>query len=346
MKIDKTWMIGLGLTLPLLGCPGDDTNVTGNDSTTGPGNTDTTAGPGTTIDPETTAGSTVTDTAAETAESTDTGPLACTGTSMDGAAEGDACTANSDCASGVCTIFTDVPVNDDAACAPTPDGCTTRITGTIFDFETGEALAGADVLVAAALQAATNPTMAMALVEATSDAEGRIDATSAEVITAPLGIVALTSAGGYFLTATGLAAPDAMGDYNVANSIHDVWAVPEEVLQNWSDELLMDAEIPMESLPLGEFGGVAGLVRDATGQPVAGAEVVSANDASADAIIRYLNDDGTFGVDRTSDSGIFVVIAPGLGGQFTANVDGTAVGGTGTAGSAAGAIFTLIFNGE
>jgi hypothetical protein len=128
----------------------------------------------------------------------------------------------------------------------------------------------------------------------------------------------------------------------VGNSIHDIWAVPETDLQNWSDELAMDAAIPPANLPLGEAGGVVGLVRDAAGLPVAAAEVVS-TDAGSGAFIRYLQDDGSFTTDRTSDLGIFVIIEPALAEEFEVMVDGMVVGG-GTAGSANGAIFTLIVN--
>lgn len=347
MKIEKTWMIGLalGLTLPLAGCPGDDTSATTvSDDSTGPGVTDTTAG----TDPttaDTTAADTVNDTeaATDTADTTGEPPMECLGTGVGAAAEGDDCTANADCASGVCTIFTDVPLNDDAVCAATPANCGTRFTGTIFDFTTGEPLSGANVVVAAALQAATNPTGAMALVEATSGADGRIDETSPDALMAPIGIVGLTSSGGYYLTATGLAAPvDGGSTYNVGSNIHDIWAVPESDLQDWSDELSMDPEILPENLPLGDQGGVVGFVRDAAGLPIAGAEVASVDDGSG-AFIRYLNDDGTFGVDRTSDLGIFVIIEPSLAEEFEVSVDGAVVGG-GTAGSANGAIFTLIVN--
>lgn len=349
MKIDKTWMIGLGmgLLLPMSGCPSDDTGTTvGEDSTTaGPGQTDTTVGPLT--EGDTTAG-TAPSTGEETAgtatgESTGEPPAECLGTNVGAGVDGDACTANADCASGVCTLYTDVPVNDDAACAVSAADCSTRVTGTVFDFSTGETLAGANVIVAAALQAATNPAGAMALLEGTSDADGRIDAVSAGPIMAPIGIVALSSSDGYFLTATGVAAPaDGASLYNVGNSIHDLWAVPTSDLQNWSDELSMDAEIPAENLPLGENGGVVGFVRDAAGLPIAGAEVASTDDGSG-AFIRYLNDDGTFSIDRTSDLGVFVIIEPALAEEFEVSVDGAVVGG-GTAGSANGAIFTLIVN--
>ncbi len=344
MKIDKTWIIGLGLTLPLAGCPGDDgpSTTAANDSTSA-GMTDTTAD----TDPtaaDSTAATAVTETATDSVDSTGEPPGECPGSGVGTADVGADCSANADCASGVCTIFTDVPLNDDAVCAETPANCGTRFTGTIFDFTTGEALSGANVVVAAALQAATNPTGAMALVEATSGGDGRIDETSPDALMAPIGIVALTSSGGYYLTATGLAAPVDGSSYNVGSSIHDIWAVPETDLQDWSDELSMDPAILPESLPLGDAGGVVGFVRDTAGVPVGGAEVSSTNDGSG-AIIRYLNDDGTFGVDRTSDLGIFVIIEPALAEVFEVSVAGAVVGG-GTAGSADGAIFTMIVNAQ
>jgi hypothetical protein len=349
----RLWSLGLGmgLLLPLAGCPGDDTGTTaGETSTTDPtvGTTmvdptvaDTTAGE-TTVGPETTMG-TVSDTESDT-DTTTGGPMACLGAGIGAGADGDACTSNSSCASGVCTIYTDVPLNDDAVCAPSAEDCSTRVTGTVFDFITREPLSGADVIVAAALQAATNPTGAMALLSDTSDGEGRIDATSDGPILAPIGIVALSSAGGYYLTATGVAAPAEGSGYNVANSIHDLWAVPEEALQDWTDELAMDASIPAGELPLGDAGGVVGLVRDGAGQPVANAVVTSTN-AGSGAFVRYLEDDGSFSLDRTSVRGIFVILDPALAEQFQVTVDGAVVGG-GTAGSANGAIFTLIVNAD
>lgn len=353
MKIDKTWMMGMGvgLLLPLAGCPGGDDTTTdttvGDDSTTaGPGNTDTTMTPEPTT-ADTTAGTTATDpTAGETMGETDaptTGePMACPGTGIGTAADGDACTANADCASGVCTLYTDVPPNDDATCEASAEDCSTRVTGTVFDFVSGEVVAGADVIVAAALQAAINPAGATALVSATSDDAGRIDAISDGPIMTGIGIVALTSSGGFYLTATGVAAPVDGSNYNVANSIHDLWAVPEDALADWTDELSMDPEIPAENLPLGEAGGVVGLVRDADGLPIPGA-VVASTDGASGAFIRYLQDDGSFGVDGTTDTGIFVILEPALAEEFEVSIGGAVVGG-GTAGSANGAIFTLIVN--
>ena len=70
---------------------------------------------------------------------------------------------------------------------------------------------------------------------------------------------------------------------------------------------------------------------------------MASTDGGSGALIRYLNDDGTFNTTETSDLGIFVIVDPGLGEDFEATVNGMAMG-TGTAGSAAGVVFTLIFN--
>jgi len=345
MKKSKTWLMGIGLMLPLAGCPGDDSSTedtAANDSTTSSGSATGSTGGGTTDDPTGMGPTGDTADSSDSADTTSDPPMECLGIGG-AAAEGESCTANSDCMSGVCTLFTDVPVNEDAVCDPTPADCGTRVTGTIFDFTTGEPVAGADVVVAAALMAATNPTGATPIVTATSGADGRIDATSDGPVMEAIGIVGLVSAGSYFLTATGLASPaDGATAYEVGTGIHDIWAVPEEDLSTWSDALSMDAMIPAESLPLGEFGGVVGLVRDAEGLPIAGAAVSSTN-AGSGAFVRYLNDDGTFNDMETSDLGVFVIIDPSLAEEFEVDVGGMVVGG-GTAGSTNGAIFTLIVN--
>lgn len=346
MKINPTWLWklggGLGLTLPLIGCPGDDTSPSdGTGSSSGSTTTPMTDSSSGVVADSSSGGSSSEGSSGESSSSTTGDPAVCMGIGGPNA-DGDACTANADCASGVCTIYTDAPVNDDAVCEAAAADCSMRVTGTIFDFVTGETVEAAELLVAPAIQASINPTgvtEATALVAATSDADGRVDATSDGPFTASLGIVGLVSAPSYFLTITGVAAPGDMDMYDVANAIHELWAIPEGDLSNWSDSL--DGDIPGEFLPLGEAGGVVGLVRDSSGMPVAGASIESENGAGTGALIRYLNDDGTFGMTETSDLGIFVIVNPGLGESFDAVVDGMPVPG-GAAGSAADAVFTLI----
>lgn len=269
------------------------------------------------------------------------GPETCPGASEGTAAEGDACTANADCASGICLLFSDVPTPDDATCAAPLDDCNTRVTGTVYDFTTGEAVGGADVRVVKALEAVTNPEGAAPVVEAQSGDDGTIDVTSDMPITSPIGIVALVSGGDYFITATGVASPVEGSSYAPGTGIHEFWAVPSASLTDWSTELGNDAEIDAALLPLGEAGGVVGFVRDATGAAVEGATVASIGDTT-DSLVRYLADDGTFNTDGTGPSGIFVILNPGVAEEFEVSLDGSATGATGSAGSTAGAIFTLV----
>jgi len=266
-------------------------------------------------------------------------------------ADGEGCAANADCASGVCSIFTDVPVNADAVCDPTPDstdqGCNTRITGTVYDFSTLAPVEGAAVKAAAALQAITDPSGATAIVEATSGADGRIDVTTETPISAAIALIALVEAPGSYLTATGLASPAEGSAYAVANAIHDLWLVPTVSLTAWNTALEGDADVAAivpAVLPLGDAGGIVGLVRDATGAPIAGAVVEP--DVPSNAIVRYVAVDNTIVADATTETGIFIIVgAVQTGEDFNATVDGAVVG-SARAGTANGAVFTSIINAQ
>lgn len=217
--------------------------------------------------------------------------------------------------------------------------------GTMLDFTTRTALPDIDMKVAAAIMAAVDPVGAASQADATSDANGIIDTLSIAPLNAALGIVGLSSGTGYYLTATGLASPASGTAYGPANAIHDIWAVPEADLTAWSEALMADPEL-MDFLPLGDAGGVVGLVRDAaTGDLIEGAVVVSVTPDTTSAKIRYLNAAGDgFATDMTSTQGMFVIVDPGLGEDFDVTIGGVSQGLSGTAGSANGAIFTLIMN--
>ena len=270
----------------------------------------------------------------------------CPGIDPDAAAgEGDACTDNEDCNTGVCLLYQDVPAPDDAVCGPIPDGCSTRITATVKDFVTGEILTGETVGIVPALSAATNPAGAPRIISGESDANGRIDLTSPNPLDASVGVVALVGTEeDAVLTATGVAEPESGSLYAPGVSIHEVWSVDDASLTAWSDALESDSEASGH-LPLGASGGVVGMMRDlATGSPVAGVELVPSAGSTA-AIIRYLESDGTFNSDATSETGIFVVLNPSLAEKFVAEMDGVEVqDGEGTVGSAVGAVFTLVMN--
>ncbi len=93
-------------------------------------------------------------------------------------------------------------------------------------------------------------------------------------------------------------------------STRDIWGVTAAKLTEWSAAPAADAYV-MPFLPLGDNGGVIGLVRDAvTSAPKVGAKVVPVNDSSK-AVIRYLSNDGMgFNSSATGIRGIFILVSP------------------------------------
>ncbi len=340
--------IALLLGIPTLqGCKPDPGTDEAGTETTGDGDGDTGDGDGDTGDGDGDTGDGDGDGDGDAGDGDGDEPVTCPlFDPIAGAADGDPCTANTTCSSQVCEQFQSVPPVE-GVCAPADTMCRTRIMGTVRDFTTREPAEGIDVKVAAALEAALGPTTADSHAEAAiSDANGVIDVLSLGKLEAPLGIVGLGEGGDYYLTATGLAAPgDGISAYGPANTNHDIWVVPSAALTDWSGYLMGDAEI-MDQLPLGEAGGIVGLVRDATtGEPIAGAVVVSVDGDTTGAKFRYLNEAGDgFTSDMTSAQGIFVVVSPGLGEEFDVEIGGESQGLANKAGSAPGAIFTLIMN--
>lgn len=301
---------------------------------------------------ETTSGGTgpgsssVSATSGETSAGSETGevPLPdCPGVNIGAAAVGEACAANLECTSGLCTIFTDAPLNADAVCDVPAADCSMRITGTSLDIVTGQPLAGAELRVVTAVSAAADPVGAMAIVAGVSDGAGRLDVLTPGEVNDSFGLVALLEAPGYRLTGQPIVEPLEGGssDYGVGNDTHDLWLVTDVALAAWSNMLSLDPAIPPTELPLGVAGGVVGRVRDAAGLPVSGATVASTNAASS-ALVRYLNDDGTFGTTATGSLGLFVVIDPNLAESFEAELDGASLG-TAPTTSSPGAVFTLVF---
>ncbi|WP_096330271.1 hypothetical protein [Nannocystis exedens] len=329
-----------------VGC-GDDKGTTATDGSTGTaGDTEEpTAGTtptGTTDDA--TAGTTTTDDTEGTTAPTTTGGVCEEGMQMPGAgAEGTACTANADCESESCIKWTDSQT--DAVCGARAECGNTRFIGTLTDFATGEPIANTELRVVGALAAIQGIESAVDIVKVTSGADGRIDATSETPVNTGIGVIGVVGGGDYYLTATGLAQPyEGSTLYPPLNGIHDIWGVPTAKLTEWSGYLMTDADqAVVDALPLGESGGVVGLVRQG-GAPVAGAVVVPENDSST-AAIRYLNEDGMgFNTDGTSSNGVFVLLNPSIAEKFTVEIGGNATGLTGTAGSAKMAVFALIFN--
>lgn len=319
------------LTATALMACGDDKGTT-DGSTSNPTNpTDAVTDPGT-------AGTDPTDAAVTDGETDGTATEATPTTTMTGdtAADGEACSANGDCASQGCLKYRDL---EQGECVAAPAGGNTRFTGTVIDFATGMPIPNAELRVLGALSALGDPATAEPVLTANADASGQIDTVSVTPIAQGIGIIGIILGGDYFTSATGLASPIMADKYGPMNGNRDIWAVPSAKLTEWSGFLMADAEIA-ESLPLGEKGGVIGLVRDGTGAPKAGAKVISKTNGDATgAKVRYLADDGaSFTSDVTGTSGVFVLTGPALAEKFT--VDGGVS--EGTAGSANKAVFVMI----
>ncbi len=268
-------------------------------------------------------------------------------------ADGESCTKNEDCASGVCALFADAPVDPEATCRAAPASCAVTITGTLREFSPARTpLPNVEVRFAPALDAITDPINSRTILTQTSDANGRIDAITdgpLDDVEAAIALVALAGAGdGYFLTASGVASPgDVMTGnntwYNVGIGIHEYWAVPQTLLDAWSETLALDDDVRSEWLPLGEKGGVVGLVRDKDGNPLAGVTVRSGDRNNA--VVRYLanEDTNTFGSDLTGTSGLFVLFDVAIDEPFIAERNGQRVG-KGNVGQANGVVFTLVID--
>ncbi len=314
----------------LAACTADknETDTATSNETTGDATTGTNPTDGSATGSTTAPGTTTTD------ATTDTTPTT-TMVGGDTAADGEACVANGDCMSIACLKFRDA---EDGTCVAAEPNMVTRVTGTLLDFSTNAPIPSAELRVIGALSALGDPANATPVAKGTSDAAGKVDFVSAEALKEGIGIVGIITGGAYYTSATGLASPTA-GKYGPMSSIRDIWAVPSAKLTEWSTILTADVDV-MPFMPLGDNGGVIGLVRTAgDSSPKAGAKVLPVNDTSK-ALIRYLSDDGlTFNSNATGTSGIFILVNPGLAEKFT--VEGSPDV-TGTAGSAKGAAFVMI----
>ena len=353
MMMDQSLkLLGLGLCVAIAtGCPADDTDPSaGTESSDGSTSDTPTTGdtPTTTDTPTTGDTATTTDTPTTTDNPTtgdsDTDPTAggeCVGVPESGAAAGEACTANTDCESGVCLLFQDVPPDEDAVCGDVMDDCATRITGTVFDFGTLGALGGEEVRVVKALDALTNPAGAEPVASGTADGDGAVDFTSDGAISSPIAIIATVGGSGdYFLTATGVASDE--GGYAPGTGIHEFWAVPNASLDAWNTALAGQAD--EEVLPVGMAGGIVGFVRDADGNPLAGATVEPSTDGSG-AQIFYPQDDDSVTTDMTGPSGLFIAVGGASTGEDYLATSGD-LSGSGTAGTAPNVVFSLVLTVE
>lgn len=244
------------------------------------------------------------------------------------------CTA---CDEGHCIIFSDAPPDDAAYCDALPANENTRVTATVRSLSTQVAASGADVSIVSALEALTNPTGATDFLGGVTDGAGELDATSMSPIEASIGIIAMARREGFFLTGTATAEPLDGIDYGPGNDVHDLWLLNIADLEQWNGWLQSDVQTS-PYLPLGEQGGMVGLVRGPDGVPLSGVTVTSVQPVS-EAIIRYAAPGSIIADGATSASGLFFVLNPGLGEEFL--VQGPAGSAAFLALSAPGAVFVV-----
>ena len=248
------------------------------------------------------------------------------------------CYNNAGCASCNCVSFQDNPPDPQAACAEPGAPGELRVTATLFEFPGRTPVPGQTVKLFNAFDVGIyGIDMATPQAETMADANGRSDVTITPMD--QIGMVAIVEAEGFRATATGLAKPP----YEPANAIHDLFLVRESDLAAWSTELAAEPELG-EWLPLGEKGGVVGVVRNRyTGEPMAGLRIVSkTNGTSTTALVRYLGEDGTFAATETSPTGVYVLLNPALAEEFEAELAGEiASTRANKAGSGAPGVFTM-----
>ncbi|MCA9659195.1 MAG: hypothetical protein KC486_12690 [Myxococcales bacterium] len=244
-------------------------------------------------------------------------------TGSGGAADGEPCSADLDCASKLCVEFRDH--DPTATCAAAPADGNTRFTGTILDITAESEIAGAELRVLDALTALQNPAGAPVLIDATGDASGRVDVTTEERLPAGVGLVGLVVGEDLTPTTGMIAEPQANGAFGPGNTYHDLWVAPTETLTTWEALLAGDAEVAPH-LPLAAGGAVIGLVRDGgSGTPLAGATLVSEEPESA-ALVRYLSEGrDAFDGEATASHGLVLVVNPGLAEGFQLKLAGELV---------------------
>lgn len=252
------------------------------------------------------------------------------------------CYNNQGCGTCNCLTFRDNPPDAMATCAEPGAAGSMRVTATLFEFPGTTTIANQDGTIHNAFQVGTLGIMSAPIVAtATSDAMGRFDTTI--MPDDMIGMVAIVQADGFRATATGLAKPGPDDEYEPSNAIHDIFVVRESDLVAWSDALADDAAVA-DHLPLGDAGGVVGVARNRyTGEPVAGLTIVSKTNGDATmAVIRYLQDDGTFTSDTTGAPGVYVLVNPALAEEFEAEQGGTIVSTRANkAGSGPPGVFTM-----
>lgn len=259
-------------------------------------------------------------------------------------ANGETCWMFDECQSGFCSIYQGAPDPGDGVCEDALPLGMIKIQGNVNNFDNLEDIEGVTVEILPAMASVSDPLGSTPIGTAVSGPDGRfeLDLNTREPEIVRLGLVARASKEGFATSITGLVEPEVDPNQNLfppAVRNHDVQLVPLETVASWSEALGAEAALG-EYLPLVEKGGIFISLRSVgTGEGYSGAQIVSQNDSSQ-AIVRYLNEDGSFNADATTSTGKFVIIRPGIAERFVGVQDGKEITHRpGTMGSATGAAY-------
>ena len=251
-------------------------------------------------------------------------PVFPTGTLPNGAT----CREIDDCASGLCAVYSHTPTDVDATCVAAPPPGDIHVFGNVRDFMSNELMPNVTIKLGGALDISMNPTGFPVVATLTSDASGIVDGVlSGDETDVSLGIIAVIEADGYYPTSTGLVKPEAGCDmYPAGIRNPDLKVMKTTDLTRLSDTLLASYPALADHLPLGQKGGVVGIIRNVdTGETVSGLTLRSTHDGSV-AEIYYLNEaEDAFDMVASTASGIFVILKPGMAETFDAMQNDTIV---------------------
>lgn len=231
-----------------------------------------------------------------------------------GAAKG--CRKDADCRSHVCGIFRDGATGE---CIDAPSGCATRMIGRVVDVTTMQPVPGAELIARHAYMKKLDSLVAVG----ESNDDGSFDfETDGEIEggNGSGGVMMEASAPGYAPTRTFLMWKDRRANkYPAANRTRDIWLIPTETLKAWSTELAKVA--PKELLPLGKKAATVVVTRNWKGEVIADATVESFREERTKSKVYYLQPDGSFGGEKSTEAGIAIILGASGGEDFGVGAD-------------------------
>ncbi len=238
---------------------------------------------------------------------------------------GERCHFNKDCSSGFCESWYTAPVSPDSVCAEGPPEGTIRIIGISRDFETREPISGAEIGLVGATFAAMLGLNSTMLAETTSGSDGRFEfLLDKSKINDVIGLVVIAQLDGYYATSTGVVEPESGAKYPDGGDEHDALLISNSTLEKWSTLIAADPGLAPFG-PLGDKGGVIGRVlTESEGTFIEGATFES-NEENSTAIVLYPSEDSSAFQEKTSSTGLFITLDPGLAEVFGAHKDGALI---------------------